>query len=151
MPHVAHMSEWSSFIWVISIVAGALLLGTMYALFQCIRATIRMSHLQKEIVELFHDKINKLPILVESLRTHIYAEDKVFSELIVLHERVVLEDYTNVYDLIEANARIHEKIALVMKVASKNYNTNLVGGFLYARDFILFYETNMKKKLDVYN
>lgn len=82
-----------------------------------------------------------------SLRDHLYVPDEVFKVAIALYSDAVLRDYEDPYSLLEANSRIQHEIQFILQVANKHHKVNLDGNFLYVRDFLIQYETELRTAL----
>jgi len=106
----------------------------------------RIRRREGKIIELYREKTDKIPALVEIMRKHT-AFDDIFIELIHLHKIAIISNVTSVYDLLESNDRIHREFLFLMKVSMKISGLHKDGNFLYVRDFIMFYESNITKEI----
>jgi hypothetical protein len=71
--------------------------------------------------------------------------------MIRLHRATIITRIDSIYDLLELNNRIHREFLFLMKVSAKIRDLHRNGNFLYIRDFLAFYETNINKLILEYN
>ena len=110
----------------------------------------KMRELELKIIRRYFQKINKIPALVEIMKKYTPFTD-IFSELIVLHKKAFLLSSESIYDILEGNHRIFREILFLMKLSNKIRNLQRDGNFLYLRDFVIFYENELKKEIRDFN
>ncbi len=135
---------YSVFIW------GFLTVYLVTVLFLLSQKNRQIHHTEEAIIEMFYAKINKIPALVEIMKKYTVHTD-ICSEMIVLHRAAVITRIRSVYDLLELNDRLQREFSFLMKISAKIQNLHRDGNFLYIRDFLMFYETNIKKLISEMN
>lgn len=110
----------------------------------------KMNEIESAIIELYYNKINKLPALIEIMKQHTTHGD-ICTEMVRLHRATVITRVDSVYDLLELNRRIQREFNFLMKVSAKIKDLHRNGNFLYIRDFLTFYEININKLIVEYN
>lgn len=133
-------------LWVVIAAAAVALLAA--ALAACLTAISvaqgRILRAQSATVRAYRAKLGKIPVLVMSLRDHLYVPDEVFKVVVGLYADAVMREFEDPYALLESSGRIQHEIQFIMTVANKHHKVNLDGNFLYVRDFLIQYETELK-------
>ncbi len=101
---------------------------------------------EKEMVEIFHQKVSKIPALIEVMRPHV-LEERAFDLITSLHSETIIRDYSGIYHLLEHNARIHDQFLFLLKLSVHIPDLQKDPYFLYIRDFIISYDRNMQTHL----
>jgi hypothetical protein len=105
---------------------------------------------EKKIVHLFHEKVSKIPALIEVMRPHVY-EERAFDLITTLHTETMIRDYSSIYTLLEQNARIHDQFLFLLKLSVHIPALQKDAYFLYIRDFIIGYDRDMQISFEVFN
>lgn len=112
-----------------------------------IRHSIRKIKIKdREIIELFISKINKIPALVEIMKKYTNHPD-IFEDTIYIHKQWIIRNIKSVEDLRELNFRLHREFQFLMNLSAKIRELHRDGNFLYIRNYIIFYENNINKLL----
>lgn len=100
----------------------------------------------KEIIELFFAKINKIPALVEIMKKYTNHPD-IFEDTIYIHKLWIIRNIKSVEDLRELNFRLHREFQFLMQLSTKIRELHRDGNFLYIRNYVIFYENSISKLL----
>ena len=98
--------------------------------------------LEKKIINIFHEKVSKIPALIEVMRPHVF-EERAFDLITTLHSETMIRDYSSIYSLLEQNARIHDQFLFLLKLSVHIPKLQKDAYFLYIRDFIILYDREM--------
>ncbi len=91
----------------------------------------------------FRRKLGKVPALTMALRDYLSLPDEVLRPLEEAYARNVLRNFADPYSLAEANGDVSHEISFVMRAANRHHKVNLDARFLYLRDFIVRYESEL--------
>lgn len=101
---------------------------------------------EKEIINLFFAKVNKLPAFIEIMKKYVNYPD-VFEELIHLHKLWIIYNISSIYDLLSLNSRINKEFIFLMKLSAKIQDIHKDWNFLYIKNYIIFYEKDIEKEI----
>lgn len=101
---------------------------------------------EKEIINLFFAKVNKIPALIEIMKKYVNYPD-VFEELIHLHKLWLITNISSIYDLLSLNSRINKEFIFLMKLSAKIQDIHKDWNFLYIKNYIQFYEKDIEKEI----
>ncbi len=110
----------------------------------------RLKSTESDIVNLFHEKVSKIPALIEVMRPFVY-EERAFDLITSLHSEAMIHDYGGIYNLLEHNARIHDQFLFLLKLSVHIPRLQKDAYFLYIRDFIISYDRNMQSHFSQFN
>ncbi len=112
--------------------------------------SIPLKNIENEIVNIFHDKVSKIPALIEVMRPYVFDE-KAFNLITELHSESMIRDHSTIYNLLEHNARIHDQFLFLLKLSVHIPDLQKDAYFLYVRDFIIAYDRLMLGKFSLFN
>lgn len=110
----------------------------------------RLQKKEKVIIELFLQKLAKIPALIEVMRDFVH-DSSAFAPITELHWESMIREYDGIYLLLEHNARIQREFLFLMKLSAHIPEIQKNEYFLYIRDFIIRYEHDMESLLFEYN
>lgn len=130
-------------IWVISL---------FIALLYCISIILIMRVRTEEarIVEFYMKKVDKIPALIETMRSAI-ADPRALETLTHLHREAVLTPTRDMVDILETNTRIEKEFIFLMKLSAQIPKLQLQRHFIYIRDFIIESERMMRSHFSSVN
>jgi len=99
---------------------------------------------ESKILDIFSEKVSKIPAFIEVMRPYV-VDESAFSSLIPLHTDAIIREYTNIYHLLEHNARIQREITFLLELSAHIPLLQKHEYFLYIRDFIVQHELSMRK------
>ncbi len=105
---------------------------------------------EEYIIELFFGKVNKIPALIEIMKKHVKNSDT-FTEIIYLHKLWIIYNIKSIYDLLDLNNRLQKEFSFLMKISAKTPALQRDWNFLHIRNYIMFYESNLKTWIEMYN
>ena len=103
----------------------------------------RVKKVEKEIIDIFHKKISKIPALIEVMRPHV-ARSEAFDSITRSHTEVMIESQQSIYDLLGHNAKIQSDFTFLMQLSQAIPPLQKHEYFLYIRDFMIEYERSMR-------
>jgi hypothetical protein len=112
------------------------------AFFYFLRYSLRNA--ESKILDIFSEKVSKIPAFIEVMRPYV-VDENAFSSLITLHSDAIIREYTNIYHLLEHNARIQREITFLLELSAHIPLLQKHEYFLYIRDFIVHHELSMRK------
>lgn len=105
---------------------------------------------ERALLILFLRKVSKIPALIEVMRPYVVKKEA-FDSLIKVHTDSIIESSSSLYDVLEHNARIQNEFLFLMKLSVHSKDLQKHEYFLYIRDFIIDYETNMRHRFQSMN
>ncbi len=111
-------------------------------------ATVRrkISELSKRYLATYFEKVDKIPVVVESIRSHA-REDAIYEDVLALHRAAIISNSTSAYDVLENDARISREFRFLMKLSVRIPEIARDGNFIYARSLWIFHESNARRLL----
>ena len=103
-----------------------------------------------EISELYRQKVDTIPALVETMRHHV-AEKKSLDMITRLHREGVLIPSQDFIDILEMNIRIQKEFLFLMKLSAHIPSLQTNTHFIYMRNFIIDAEKGIRWKFDALN
>lgn len=103
-----------------------------------------------DIAELYRQKMDKIPALVETMRHHV-AEKKALETIIWLHREGVLVPSKDFIDILEMNTRIQKEFLFLMKLSAHIPSLQTNTHFIYMRDFIIDAEKKIRSQFEALN
>jgi hypothetical protein len=71
----------------------------------------------------------------------------IFEDIIYLHKMWIIYNIESIYDLLDLNQRIHREFQFLMKLSAKIPTLHRDWNFLYIRNYVIFYENSLEKKI----
>lgn len=105
---------------------------------------------EKEIIEHFLKKIEKIPALIEVMRDLVH-DPAAFTPITTLHSESIIRDYRGIFLLLEENMKIQREFYFLMKLSAHIPELQKREYFLYIRQFILQYEEEMEELFSEYD
>ncbi len=124
-----------------------------YVIITCIciyLSSKRLKNKEAFIIELFFNKLNKFPALIEIMKKYVSNLD-IFEEMIYLHKLWIIYNIKSVYDLLDLNNRINKEFNFFIQIASKTNKLYKNWNFTYIRNYIVFYESQIESNIKEYN
>lgn len=103
------------------------------------------------VVDIFLQKISKVPALIEVMRPYVIDEKKSFELMTRLHSEAIIHEYTHIPVIMEHNARINDQYAFLMRLSMAIPELQKNSYFIYIRDYIIDYDRHMRGNLPEYN
>lgn len=111
----------------------------------------KINKTEKYIVDIFLQKISKIPSVIEVMRPYV-SDPKIAFDLIThLHSEWIIYEYSSIHSLLEHNARINDQYSFLMRLSMAIPALQKDVYFLYIRDFVMSYDLQMKKELPIMN
>lgn len=71
--------------------------------------TRRMKYSESRVVDIFLEKLSKVPAVIEVMRPYIIDDKKAFQLITQLHTEAIIHEYGTIPMLMEHNARINDQ------------------------------------------
>lgn len=111
----------------------------------------KISHSEDRVVDIFLEKISKIPAVIEVMRPHIVDDKKVFESITHLHSEAMIHEYGSIPMLMEQNVHINDQYWFLMRLSMAVPELQKNTYFIYIRDFVMSYDRMMKSELAVFN
>lgn len=124
-----------------------------YVIIICICIYISSKKLKNKemfIIELFFNKLNKIPALIEIMKKYV-SDLEIYEEMIYLHKLWIIYNIKSVYDLLDLNNRINKEFSFFIQISSKTNKLYKNWSFIYIRNYIAFYESQIENNIKEYN
>lgn len=106
---------------------------------------------ETRIIDIFLQKISKIPAVIEVMRPYVMDSNKSFNLMVKLHSEAIIHEYATIHNLLEHNARINDQYSFLMKLSMAIPELQKDIYFLYIRDFVMLYDSTMKSELPIFN
>ncbi|EKE29893.1 MAG: hypothetical protein ACD_2C00079G0010 [uncultured bacterium (gcode 4)] len=136
----------SNVVIIIMTILGVIALYNAIVLYFLSSVQKKILHLESEIIESFFSKVNKIPAVVEIMRRYTRHPD-IFEDIIYLHKMWIIYNIESIYDLLDLNQRIHREFQFLMKLSAKIPDLHRDGNFLYIRNYVIFFENQVERKI----
>ena len=113
--------------------------------------TRRMKYSESRVVDIFLEKLSKVPAVIEVMRPYIIDDKKAFQLITQLHTEAIIHEYGTIPMLMEHNARINDQYWFLMRLSMAVPELQKNTYFIYIRDFVMSYDRMMKKELTSFN
>lgn len=110
-----------------------------------------MKYSEDRVVDIFLEKISKVPAVIEVMRPHIVDDKKAFELITHLHSEAIIQVYDSIPMLMEQNAHINDQYWFLMRLSMAVPELQKNTYFIYIRDFVMSYDRMMKSELAVFN
>ncbi|HRI36708.1 MAG TPA: hypothetical protein PK765_06725 [bacterium] len=134
----------------IAIVLGLLLGAFLFSIFKIRAITGDLHRESRRIVDIFHERADKIPALIESIRRY-DAAPHAFDAIMPVYERAVLSRTTEVYQLLGLDRELSRELSFLLRFALHVDGLGRDGHFIAVRDFLVYYERAMTERLREYN
>ena len=111
----------------------------------------KINKTEKYIVDIFLQKISKIPSVIEVMRPYVSDTKIAFDLMTHLHSEWIIYEYSSIHSLLEHNARINDQYWFLMRLSMAIPVLQKDAYFLYIRDFVMSYDLEMKKQLPIMN
>lgn len=111
----------------------------------------KVKKIENSVVDVFLEKIAKIPALIEVMRPYVVDEKKAFQLMIWLHSEAIIHNYTHIPAIMEHNARINDQYSFLMKLSMAIPEIQKKPYFIYIRDYIIWYDRYMRSNIPEYN
>ena len=101
---------------------------------------------ERKILERYRSKIDKIPSLIEVIRSH-SDHPKAVTELLELHRHSIASATDRIYDVLEFNAHITDRFSFLMRLSMQIRTTIKDGNFITIRESILALEGAIRELL----
>ena len=95
----------------------------------------RLRVVEARIIDRYHSKIDKIPAILCVLQKHSYKIAE-YHDLTLLHRSAIISTTSNIYDVLESNARISDRFGFLMRLALAIKSTTKDGNFITIRENI---------------
>ncbi len=106
---------------------------------------------EQQIVEIFLQKIAKIPAVIEVMRPYVVDAKQAFGLMTYLHSDSMIHEYGTIHTLLEQNARINDQYGFLMRLSMAIPQLQKDIYFIYIRDFVMSYDYMMRSELPVFN
>lgn len=106
---------------------------------------------EKYIIDIFLQKISKIPAVIEVMRPYVIDPEIAFNLMVWLHSESIIHEYATIHNLLEHNARINDQYWFLMRLSMAIPPLQKDIYFLYIRDFVMSYDSMMKSELPIFN
>lgn len=113
--------------------------------------TRRIYDREQYVVDIFLEKIAKIPAVIEVMRPYVVDEHLAFDLITRLHSEGIIHEYNSIPMLLEHNARINDQYAFLMRLSMAIPELQRDSYFIYIRDYVISYDRMMRKWLPAYN
>jgi hypothetical protein len=117
-----------------AVFAALLLLATVcqmaLSILEC-----RLRKVEARIIDRYHSKIDKIPAILCVLQKH-STKISEYDTLTTLHRSAIISTTSNIYDVLESNARISDRFGFLMRLALAIKSTTKDGNFITIRENI---------------
>ena len=113
--------------------------------------TRRIREREELVVDMFLQKIAKIPAVIEVMRPHVIDEHLAFDLMTRLHSEAIIHTYDNIPMLLEHNARINDQYAFLMRLSMAIPELQRDAYFIYIRDFVMGYDRTIRSELPLYD
>ena len=120
------------------------ILGYLYFYYTYSR---KIRNIEYFIVDIFLQKLSKIPAVIEVMRPYVVDQHWAFDLLTHLHSESIIYKYNSIYALMEHNAKINDQYSFLMRLSIAIPELQKDVYFLYIRDFVMAYDTTMKREL----
>jgi hypothetical protein len=103
------------------------------------------------IIDVFLQKVSKIPAVIEVMRPYVVDEQKAFSLITDLHSQSIIHEYESIYSLLEHNARLYDQYNFLMRLSMAIPELQKNDYFIYIREFVMTYERMMRAKFWLFN
>lgn len=107
--------------------------------------------IEKNVINIFQQKISKIPALIEVMRPYVIDHDKTFSLITNLHSESIISEYSSIPVILEQNARINDQYKFLMRLSMAIPELQKNSYFIYIREYVMSYDRFMKTDLPEYN
>lgn len=128
-------------------VVAAFAVATAVRMLRIANAKRRINALSVQFIDTYFHKVDKIPIIVESIRNHADNPD-IYSDVVELHRAAIVSSSHSIYDVAENDLRISREFRFLMRLSMKIPAISRDGDFLYARNLWMFHESQSKKLVD---
>jgi hypothetical protein len=95
----------------------------------------RLSAIEARIIDRYHSKIDKIPAILCVLQKHSTKMNE-YNDLTLLHRSAIIGAASNIYHVLESNARISDRFGFLMRLALAIKSTTKDGNFITIRESI---------------
>ena len=95
----------------------------------------RLRAVESRIIDRYHSKIDKIPAILCVLQKH-STKITEYNDLTLLHRSAIISTTSNIYDVLESNARISDRFGFLMRLALAIKSTTKDGNFITIRENI---------------
>ena len=111
----------------------------------------KINRSEKYIIDIFLQKISKIPAVIEVMRPYVLDPDTAFGLMVNLHSAAIIYEYASIHNLLEHNARMNDQYWFLMRLSMAIPQLQKDIYFLYIRDFVMSYDHMMKNELPLFN
>lgn len=69
----------------------------------------KINRSEKYIIDIFLQKISKIPAVIEVMRPYVLDPDTAFGLMVNLHSEAIIYEYASIHNLLEHNARMNDQ------------------------------------------
>lgn len=106
---------------------------------------------EQVVVDIFLQKISKIPALVEVMRPYVIDQKMAFDLMIRLHSEAIIHEFIHVPGIMEHNARINDQYSFLMRLSMAIPELQKNTYFIYIREYVISYDRIMKDNIPNYN
>lgn len=106
---------------------------------------------EQAVVDIFLQKISKIPALIEVMRPYVVDEKSAFNLMIHLHSEAIIHEFTHIPNIMEHNARINDQYSFLMRLSMAIPELQKNTYFIYIREYLISYDRTMKSSIPHYN
>ncbi len=113
--------------------------------------TRRIRDRERVILDIFFQKIAKIPAVIEVMRPHVIDQKWAFDLMTRLHSESMIYNYTSIPMILEQNARINDQYGFLMRLSMAIPALQKDAYFIYIREFVMSYDRSVRTQLPFYN
>ncbi len=127
-------------------ILALILLFLVFVLIKMFLIASALSIHERQVLDFFDQKINKIPALIESIRR--YSDvPQAFEAVLSVYERAIMLETDDLYAILESNARLTEEIRFLLKFTTRIPDLQRDGDFLAFRNSLVLYEQSIEREL----
>ncbi|MBC7498867.1 hypothetical protein H7170_04460 [Candidatus Gracilibacteria bacterium] len=111
----------------------------------------RIADRESRVIDVYLQKIAKIPAVIEVMRPHVVDEHLAFDLMTRLHSEAIIHEYDSIPMLLEHNARINDQYGFLMRLSMAIPDLQRDAYFIYIREFVMSYDRTIRSELPAYD